>query len=133
MITPASAPQSTESSLAFLSSPSRRLEKVTLLWTGFSIRRICTFPLTIVFSLTAPTVLIDLADSSCRDGTCGKHILTLLSSQVEYTCIDTACFYIAIHLEGNMTFGQYWLHLCGPLESTSQVTVHLYLCSCKFS
>lgn len=31
--------------------------------------------------------------------------------------------------EGNMTFGQYYLHSCGPHESISLATVHLYLSS----
>jgi hypothetical protein len=45
---PTSASQSTESSNAFLSSPLRRLEKVTCRLVAFSIRFISVFPRTIL-------------------------------------------------------------------------------------
>jgi hypothetical protein len=44
-----------------LSSPSRRLQKVTRLWARFSIRRIRTFPLTMVSTLPADDLQPGLA------------------------------------------------------------------------
>jgi hypothetical protein len=64
MTTPTLASQSTASSLAFLSSPPRRLEKVTCRFVEFSIRLISIFPRPMVARLSRREIEEQLIPSS---------------------------------------------------------------------